>query len=357
MKGKDLKKIKLKDLESFLESDLFKNSSYVPISPERVESYVNNKNAKPDDYVLYLILDENEIVGFRSLLADEIEVKGQTMRFAWLSGVWVHPKHRETGISIRLLMEAYEDWDQNLCFTNYAPISLQANMGTGYFHLLKSRNGRRFYTNESIHSMLMQRSSLKFLRPFLTIFRPFFLLSKRFEANEIETATKIIISNTPTDLFFELFNDFKIYRFFDRDTEELKWILDYPWITTSNQVDNRYPFSRFDDTFQYRFFTAEKVGSRALMMISVRKRHAKLLYIQGDIEVTTELMKALANFCHENNILHLTILEENIAEQFAKLNHPFKAKRNFTMDIYTSMDMKIVKGVKINDGDGDNIFT
>ena len=357
MKVKEVTKIKLKDLEQFLTSDLLKNSTKAPISPERAKSYLNNPNALPDDYVLYLLVDENEIIAFRSIFGDQIQYEGETLRFAWLSGVWVNPNYRGNGLSIQLLMDVYEDWNENLCFTNYAPISVQANLGTGYFHLLKSRNGRRFYTNESIHQMLLQRSSLKLLKPFLHLLRPFFFMPPKFGLNEIERTTKIKVSSTPTKLFLKLFDDFKTYRFFNRDSEELKWIIENPWITTSNEVDERYPFSRFDDSFQYRFFTAEKIGSRALMMISIRKRNAKLLYIQGDIEVTTELMKSLANFCFENNILHLTILEENIAEQFSKLNHPFKAKRNFTMNIYTTMDVKIPKDVKVNDGDGDNIFT
>lgn len=357
MKAKDVTKIKLNELEQFLDSDLYKNSSYTPISPERVKSYINNPNALPDDYVLYLIIDENEIIAFRTLFADQVESEGKMIRFAWLSGVWVHPKHRGHGFSIQMFMEAFEDWNHNLCFTNYAPISMQAYLGTGYFHLLKSRTGHRFYTNESIHQMLIKRPNLKLLKPFLFLLKPFFFMPPKFSLNEIERTTKIKISNSPTPLFIKLFNDFKTYRVFNRDSAELKWILDYPWITTSNEIDERYPFSRFDDSFQYRFFTAEKVGSRALMMISIRKRNAKLLYIQGDIEVTTELMKGLANFCYENNILHLTILEENIAEQFSRLNYPFKAKRNFTMNVYTTMQLEIEKGVKVNDGDGDNIFT
>ncbi len=357
MKVKDVTKIKLKDLEQFLESDLFKNSSIAPISRERVKSYLHNPNAQPEDYILYLIVEENDIVAFRTVFADELQYEGKTIRFAWLSGVWVKPEYRGNGLSIQTFMEAKVDWNQNLCFTNYAPSSMHAYLGTGYFNLLKSRNGRRFYTNQSIHELLLKRSSYKVLKPLLYLLRPFFFITPKFDLNEIERNTKIKVSNSPSKLFLKLFDDFKTYRFFNRDSEELKWILDFPWITTSNEIDEKYPFSRFDDSFQYRFFTAEKVGSRAIMMISIRKRNAKLLYIQGDIEVTTELMKSLANFCYENNILNLTILEENIAEQFSRLNHPFRIKRNFTMNIYTTMDVKIGEGLKVNDGDGDNIFT
>ena len=130
----EIKKIRLKELNDFVKSEMFNQFEILPISPERVKSYINNPKAKPEDVVLYLGSINNALVAFRSLFAGELISDDLKTRFAWCSGNWVAPEFRRKGFSEQLLKEAYSDWSGKLMFTNYAPNSENLYLKTGWFH-------------------------------------------------------------------------------------------------------------------------------------------------------------------------------------------------------------------------------
>lgn len=93
-----LKKISLHELEAFLQSAIYENAEVIPISKSRVQSYVNILRAAKDDFALYLLLDAQKIIGFRTLFADSANSLGKKIQFDWLSGSWVHPEHCRKGV-------------------------------------------------------------------------------------------------------------------------------------------------------------------------------------------------------------------------------------------------------------------
>jgi hypothetical protein len=69
-----IKKIRLRELSAFKESLLYKGLEVIPISSNRIESYVNNPRADEEDVVLYLAFEGEKLVGFRTIFADTISI-------------------------------------------------------------------------------------------------------------------------------------------------------------------------------------------------------------------------------------------------------------------------------------------
>ncbi len=89
-----IEKIRLNELEGFVNSERYRQYLIVPITKLRAKSYLNNPHSQPDDVVVYLGFKENQLVAFRTLFADCINCEQEKIRFAWCSGNWVQAGFR-----------------------------------------------------------------------------------------------------------------------------------------------------------------------------------------------------------------------------------------------------------------------
>ncbi|MEJ6736632.1 MAG: hypothetical protein QNK84_06315, partial [Flavobacteriales bacterium] len=67
------REITIGELLEFIASDFYKNSTVIPISPQRAISQHHNPNSNPTDVALILALDKSEnIIGFIGILPGKI---------------------------------------------------------------------------------------------------------------------------------------------------------------------------------------------------------------------------------------------------------------------------------------------
>ena len=151
----ELKRICIKELDDFIRSDWFQTLPDKPISSFRVDSYLKNPHSLPDDPVLYFLKEDDRICAYRTVFVGQL-INDET-RFAWLSGNWVHPEFRRTGLSEKLLNEIIIDWKRRLVFTNYAPESLQLYQKTKQFYPFYEATGRRFYLFAKTQKLFSKR--------------------------------------------------------------------------------------------------------------------------------------------------------------------------------------------------------
>ncbi len=159
-----IKKIRVKELLEFCNSKMYADFVVKPISPLRALSYVNNPRSNPDNYVLYMLFNNNNIIAFRTVLPDYIN----GVMFAWLSGVWVDNTHRGMKLSMSLFDEIFVDYNGKLAFTNYTGISEYNLLSTKKFAVVKNRTGKHFYfypdfKKDFPHHKVLQKLPLLFL--------------------------------------------------------------------------------------------------------------------------------------------------------------------------------------------------
>lgn len=359
----EIQKIRLDELENFVESETYKLLSTVPITPDRAKSYIKNPNARPDDVVLYLGFIENNLLAFRTLFAGKINTNNLQIHFAWCSGNWVHPEFRRLGFSEQLLKEAYSDWDKKLMFTNYAPNSEKLYLKTGWFQAINKFDGVRGYLFPKTRKLIARANTNKIskfaylildvLISIISSFRVLFFINKQNNNIRFETIS------TPDKQCYEFNNKDNFKFLFNREEKELNWIFQFPWLSLSdNFLIQKYPFSSFSKSFNYqtvKIFAENKF--EGYFLFSVREGHLKTLYFNIQKGFEKEIALFLKQFCAENKIEIITVYNSTLAKQFFEQKFPFLHVKKYGQKIYSSFEINYNSEYQFQDGDGDVIFT
>ncbi|WP_321370720.1 GNAT family N-acetyltransferase [uncultured Draconibacterium sp.] len=357
-----VKKIRLNELENFVNSKAFQNYEVVPISPIRARSYLANPHALNNDIVLYLGFKNERLVAFRSIFADTLNSDDQQIRFGWCSGNWVHEQYRRLGYSEQLLREAYEDWDKKLLFTNYAPNSEKLYVKTGLFQpihqfegvraYLHAKTARLFQTQKNTVTALLS-NIIDFFISLLVHLIGFFYNPKPGSAISFSDTTK------PDEACYEFLKSNPVNSVFNRDETELKWIFDHPWMSQQNNgVSSRYPFSSFSKNFYYKTVKVKRDKKMlGFFIFSVREGHLKTLYFNLTEDCTKEIAVFLKKYCLSNKIEYLTIYKKELAGQLLSRKFPFLHAKRYGQKIYSTFQVSNKKQHTFQDGDGDVFFT
>ncbi|MDX8341551.1 hypothetical protein SLH46_20300 [Draconibacterium sp. IB214405] len=357
-----IKKIRLNELESFVNSKEFREYEVVPISPIRAKSYLANPNAQADDIVLYLGFIDNKLVAFRSLFADTLNSENQQIRLGWCSGNWVHEQHRRLGYSEQLLREAYSDWDKKLMFTNYAPNSEKLYLKTELFQAIHQFEGVRAYLYAKTSKLYQAKSNAFSLFIFkcldfnITVFVKFSALFYRSKQHQ---NISFNVSEKPDKECFEFLKLNPIDSLFGRKETELNWIFEHPWLTQQNYVGaSRYPFSSNSKAFYYQTVKITRDNKMlGFFIFSVREGHLKTLYFNLTEDCTKEIAAFLIKYCLTNKIEYATIYKKELADELLNRKFPFLYVKGYGQKIYSTFHVSNKKQRTFQDGDGDVFFT
>lgn len=361
-----VKKIAIKDLESFFYSDFFKNLEFKPISEARVKSYLKNPRAKKDDIVIFMALEKEFLVGYRTILSDTFFDGGKTIDFGWLSGSWVHPKHRRKGISTLIFNEVLKEWDSKLMYSNYAISSKLLYDKTEQFKELITLEGTRFYMRFNLHKILpgkkiIFKKIVLVLKGIDIVLNSFFDIRYFFIKNKTEyRIEKNENLNNSIAQFIENNNNS-----FRRNIKEFEWIQEYPWVL-SNQAakneSNSYFFSVYSKDFESNIYTIYNFENQliAIVFILIKNREMKIPYVFFKVDGKELVSDFIVNKINIYKVNTVTIYNADIEEELER-KIIYIHKKNFVQKFFCTKVLSnlIDKKEKINiqSGDGDSVFT
>lgn len=353
----ELKKIQLKDLQAYCESEEFKNFAVKPISPLRAVSYVNNPRADEDDVVLYLFEEKGVLLAFSLVFADEIVEKERRIRFGWGSGLWTNPDFRGKKLWRILLDEELKDWDGKIMFTNYAPLLQRIYCGSGAFSLFHEREGARFYLYPNLDKILKERSFYRKVKVFLPAISWMAKAGSKFKKlfyRKPKTTYREI--DIPDAECWALVEKTRAESTFNRRDKELQWIADYSWVRPDADPETVFPFSYANK--ERRLFTIKAYDDGAFIgfiVFSLTNKHLKPLYLYSDASSYSKLAALIPFFAIKHKAEYLTILDSKLAEAVKSSRHCFVFHKKYSSHVYATFAHE---GEKIIfDGDGDNCFT
>jgi GNAT superfamily N-acetyltransferase len=359
----EIRKVRLSELEHFIQSESFDNLNHVPVTPARARSYIKNPHGLPDDVVLIMAFSDGQLIAFRSLFAGMIDHGMESIRFGWCSGNWVHPRYRKKGLSQQLLREAYADWNGRLMFTNYAPESENLYLKTGWFHEIYRYDGARgylflrkerltsFYGNRKMPPLVYSVASR--VIGFFARFRVFMYNQKR------NMEVQFHESEFPDSTCFRFLSDNPRKFLFVRNEEDWNWIFDYPWITKNNsEMNTRYPFSSASGEFYYRTIKVQQNGVlEGFFIFSVREGHLKTLFFMLKPGIEKDVADYIRMFAATEKLEMASVYHSKIASFFIQEKTPFIYVKKFGQKIYSSFETGISGSHDIRDSEGDYIFT
>jgi len=360
----DLRTYTLEELEGYL-TPLFSNpESTLPLSPLRLQSYLENPRADKHDTVLFEMHHENQLLGYRTLLPDLFyDMEGIPQRFAWLSGNWVHPQMRRKGISTKLLMEAEEKWNGRLMYTNYAPDSKALYDHTGRFFALVRREGRRYYLRSNSEELLGNRVNargvLRMGDRAVNQIREQKLKTFRFPEDSSYIMERLQEPTSEMEIIISRLQQKSLFR---RDVNIFKWAMSRPWVTDQEIDPLPYHFSYQSEKFENILYEFRHTvsGARGMLWMIHHNKAISVPYLFSEDKQLFGIMAAtLAQAMIKLGCTHSTIRNSELNTQLMAFKKVFLSSKQMPQLIFAHRRLagSVPSHILIHDGDGDVMFT
>jgi hypothetical protein len=355
-----IEKFNAAGLKEFLDSEQYRDMPLVPVSEHRAESWLNNPRLKPDDIILYIGFEENNMIAYRSILPD----RHSNIQFGWLSGNWVRPDLRRRGLASQLFEEAWSDWGHQLMYTNYAPESKAVYDKSTRFKLYIERPGIRYYQRSSSAVLLENRSTM-FRRS-----RPLLKLADGV-INSVQDFRIMIKRDNLKDLTFEESDkpDLEAIDFLEknqavgfsiRSHEDFDWITSYPWVLQTHEMGDRYFFSSFSPRFRNICVKIrnEQNDMTGFIWLVQNGEKMSLPYVALGKEAEPAVSRIIKHYMHTGRISYMTTYQSTLIKLFKP--GPMLGTRNMIQNYFGTRDLikqlPDLKSVQFQDGDGDVVF-
>lgn len=367
------KSLPLRELEAYLHSKAYQQADYVAISKHRALSHWRNPRALPDDVVLVLVYEEEELVAYLGVFADDLHFQTGVEHVGWLSCMWVNPKMRGKGIAKKLLQTVFEAWDYKILVTEFTPAAKGLYDRSQQFMDLAQPKGWRGYLHPNLATLLPKKN------PKWQQWKGLLQLADGLLA--IPNKIRLWMHPTPSiqkkgysfEYLVEL--DEEAWAFIQtqqqgelihRDRAELNWLLRNPWLLQAPLKDRnaeRYHFSSVATSF---YFLAIKVYNAALEVVAVlimsyREGNVKLPYVYcqtGQEALVWELIDQHLLAMKANT---LTVFQPSLVGQLEKRKHPFfllrPFQRHYIIGVVLKEALEATGSFHLQDGDADAAFT
>jgi len=302
------------------------------------------------------------------MVPDDLYVAGKKIHLAWLSGIWINPDYRNKGLGTQLHKAAFETWNGMLLVTEFTAINKKTILGTQYYDNLLEKQGIKLYFKSPFTSYLLAKSAGKWKVRLGTLLDSIInginsIKNRTVSIPIIKDKWTYIESRDFTEEESNFINQYAFYSSFNRRSNELNWIIKYPWIgndQNSLQESKRYYFSVYSPQFENKFLKVYHEGIlRAVIFITIRNGVAKIPYIFADDEDMDIVSRSLMNYFSK---IHISILisyhydwKRSILKYSKKRCFYKNTMRTYlgTKDLIHLIDKS---SVVIETGDGDNIF-
>lgn len=359
----EIKKYTASQIIEFVESNYFNSLPVVPVSKARAYSYLNNPAVSDNDFLMYLAVENENIVGFRTLFADYINTCNGIKKVAWLSGNWVKPDMRRKGVSSVLFKHVFDDWHNNVVYTNYAPASKAVYDKTDNFYRFCSITGYRFYLQSAFYQLLINRNEFfKRIKLLLKLIDNCVNLFLQFKVVKKPVTGKYYIT--------ECVPDTNIYNFLAQNTDKgisyrqsknYLHIFEYPWLNlqTGNQVNN-YPFSGQFKNYKNIMVKAE-INRQicGFFQVHIKNGVATVPFFVAKNQSYLILVKFLYYYLNKNKALYVTIYNNNLLNYFNK-HALYIGKKSMERNFFASKnlynELGIIELANLQDGEGDVAF-
>lgn len=359
----------LKDLQDVKVQSMFLQSETLPFSSLRLQSYLHNPRAKPEDVLLISATKDDKIIAYRTMLPDNIILGIQTIHFGWLSGIWVSPNFRCKGIGKMLHHAAYQAWNGKLIGTEFTPKNEAVMRSSELFEEPIFKIGVIFYFYSVLREILNKRyPNLNWLSPMFSLIdktiNVYALVKRKIYFNpNFKNKYSFIPTKELSEVATKYLNEAPPYSSTNRRSTELQWISDYPWISsdlTTKEASKQYYFSTYSENYAFDFIEIYHNKSIiGLVVLSFRDGVLKIPYFWASELELAELAKYIINFAQKLGAKKLISYHSLLNEQLIskdRFNIFYKrTKRKYLISKQLKTESSLLQ-FNFEDGDGDCVF-
>jgi GNAT superfamily N-acetyltransferase len=365
----EIKTYTASQLLEFINSEEFNHLENYPITRHRALSHINNPRGNETDKILYLALENGEIVGYRLLMVDTIIIDDKPEKIGWYSCVWVHPNKRGSGIAKKMVEISLSDWNNNIIFQGPVSASKNLYVSTNVFNevfITGLRAYTRFDFNEVLSAKLPRLKPLSFVFITIDAFLNLFIDAFSGSKQNINKNKHIQFVKEIDDEIEHFIKKHQQHNLFKRTKTELNWILNYPWILNSDTIDNvsaNYHFSSIAKRFEFfnvKFFDNENQLA-GFVMLQLLNKHLTVHTAYFESSQTKVIVELIYQLIKENKINSFSVYNKELVDYMSSNQNPFIFKKSLKRGFYYSKNFehyfKKNPQLRFEAGDGDMIFT
>lgn len=364
----EFKILKIKDLYEYINSEEYINAANIPISPQRALSYIKNPRTQTDNFAVFMLVENHQILAYRCLFSDTIVNEEIRENFYWISGSWVHPEYRRMGLSMKILNKIFVETHGKLMFSNYAPNSKSLYDKSEKFMKIFLLKGKRLYFKFAFARFLPPKSKFFDKIKVLLQITDYFLniwvgIYKKLTISKLQKPDfEEINTFTPElELFLNKMNKSNIFK---RNISEFSHFIDNPWVEqrkAETETDKKYYFTSWAKRFFYKnvIIRNHEGNICGFFIAKIRNNDLRVPYFYVDKKYEEKAVDIIFYMINKYNICYTTFFNESILKYINKYKNHFLFSKEMIHDFYASkkFNYKFNENSVVYEGDGDNAYT
>lgn len=356
------------ELQSYVASPAFGKLPHLPITAHRAESHWMNPKVTIEHPLLLLAEEEGELLGYLGVMPEWVYGQQEApLPCGWLTCMWVSAKARGRGLAGKLLVQMNEAYDSRVLLVDFVPATVRVYEKTEAFTAPLSVSGFRGYVRFDLKTILSARypklSKYKSMLGLgdrllngLTDLR--FRFKKEPQANHEEVTT--------IDAALKTFINAQAKKAsFGRDSCDVQWMMDYPWVLNGDCKDpmnERYEFSAVDTFFKNYAVVVRDNNNQIIgfLLLTHRNQHLKIPHAYFNEAQLPAVAQSIQCYIRKHKINTFTIFQPALVGYFRLNGSGFIFRKTiyrsyiFSKGFAASVD---IDQLSFQDGDGDGGFT
>jgi hypothetical protein len=343
-----------KQLEGFINGELFNRLTVLPISSLRANYFLHANHIADSDPLIVLVRDGFEMLSFAVFLPDTTRW-GQ--KFAWNSGWWVHPQKGKP-YALLPLIKGIDLWHERVAFADLPGHSANILKALNRFRFLPSADGVKLILRPYLPK---SQTPIRHLQLFDTcgkLFSPLGHLGLNPDKFELQS-----IDCHNIDCQKDKFGKSNIGLTL-RNGDDFATIVKHPWLSTQPQsvMDEvtRFPFSLVTEQFDICFFQLSDNGNRVgTLILKIRDGHLNIAYLATAPNHIAKAVNTVIEYAVRHGLKSVIVFRPDLATQLLASAPFFAVKRTITSQTAFGMGLDLEKpnNLMLHDGEGDCIFT
>ena len=354
--------INIDQLNSFIKSDLYKNSINIPITEQRAISQLNNPRANKNDIALIIAINnKNQIVGFIGTLPDYF-YKTKTKVY-WISCWWID-KEKGKQTAIPLFLKLLKACDNKLMFRDMTAKTKQIIERLNQFQKSKNLNGYRYFIRLNSEAVITRKYKASLhIKPVFklidSVFNGFLSLKNNSFKEKNNNTKKVEFIDDETRKFIKALNTNELFK---REETELNWIINFPWVLEKSLKKNSQ-YYYFTDTSKHfkneilKVYNLDKLIG--IIFFTNNNGLVKIPYIYFENQEIKHITQTIYLYLKETKAISFLTYNNSINTFIQSNKNPFWYKKEDKREFMISKSLTQYTNWEYDfqDGESDFVFT
>lgn len=368
-----LVEVKVGELITFTQSELFSQMKQIPVSSPRAYSQYLNPSASASDVALvYALSGDNTLAGYIGILPASVITGGHDSQKIYFNSCWwVHPVWGKT-IGMKLFYRMLQLTGNRMMFFELTPRTENILRAMEGMVFPPSLSGMKAYlgiplpvsllrilpVNRPVHGMLHAAVSV--------VNFPLHMRNRRrLSRMKISAALSIEYIGFPDESLWQWTRQFNRAKAVFRGYEEMRWVSENPWMIEAQSPYKRelkkYFFSLITTRWSQFWVRVSLNGRMAgLFCITSREGNYRIPYAWFSKDDSDTMGLAITEILVRGKALSVTCFNLQVVNALKKAGGKFflHTKPLSKVMAWTAETNSLLKeGFEIQDGDGDAVFT